>query len=178
VTYESMFGSRTIRAPYNHVDSLDEDVESDIRVLRLGRTYNEVARSFALMQGRSPGMEDDDGFTEAHGTGFLAAPASALAAIREADAIFTTCSTSGLNLMQHNPGPFDIILIDESAKATEREALIPLLQISDLILFLFLWGIPISLGLSSSLKYPLRVQFSTLRFWKDCLRAEENRLCR
>jgi AAA domain len=126
VTYESMFGSRTIRAPYNHVDSLDEDFESDIRVLRLGRTDNEVARSFALMQGRSPGMEDDESFTEAHGTGFLAAPASALAAIREADVLFTTCSTSGSNLMQHNPGPFDLILIDDSAQATESEALIPL----------------------------------------------------
>jgi hypothetical protein len=44
VTFESMFGSRTIRAPYNHVYSLDEDVESDIRLLRLGRTDNEVAR--------------------------------------------------------------------------------------------------------------------------------------
>jgi AAA domain len=125
VTFESMFGSRTIRAPYNHVYSLDEDVESDIRLLRLGRTDNEVARSFALMQGRSPGMEENDLFTEAHGTGFLAAPASALAAIREADVIFTTCSTSGSNLMQQIPGPFDLILIDESAQATELEALIP-----------------------------------------------------
>jgi superfamily I DNA and/or RNA helicase len=126
VTFESIFGSRTIRAPYNHVDSLDEDVESDIRVLRLGTTDNDVSRSFALMQGISPGMDDEYVFTEAHGTVFLAAPASTLASIREADVIFTTCSTSGSNLMQHNPGPFDLILIHESAHPTEPEALIPL----------------------------------------------------
>jgi superfamily I DNA and/or RNA helicase len=121
-----LVGSRTIRAPYNQVDSPDEDVESDIRVLQIGRTDNVVVHSFALMQGISPGMEDEDVFTEGHVTGFLAAPASTLASVREADVIFTTCSTSGSNLMQHNPGPFDLILIDESAQATEPEALIPL----------------------------------------------------
>jgi hypothetical protein len=173
-----MFGSRTIRAPYNHVDTLDEDVESDIRVLLLGRTDNDVARSFALMQGRSPVMEDEDVFTEAHGTGFLAAPASTLSSIREADVIFTTSSTSRSNLMQHNPGPFDLILIDESAQATEPEELIPLSAHFGPNTVLVLVGILISLGLSSSLKYPLRVQFSALRFWKDCMRAEENQLCR
>jgi hypothetical protein len=91
-TYEAMSRSRTIRAPYNHVDSLYEDVESDIRVLRLGRTDNYVASSLDLMKGRLPGMEDEESFTEAHGTVFLAVSASALASIREADVIFTACA--------------------------------------------------------------------------------------
>jgi DNA polymerase alpha-associated DNA helicase A len=119
---DSLIGSRSIRASQSHVVSLEDEEESDIRVVRLGRTDNSVAQSFSCMHERSANLEEDidtDIITRS------SAQHSALVSITEADIVFTTLATCGSEHLR-NIGNFDFILIDEAGQAMEPEALIPL----------------------------------------------------
>jgi hypothetical protein len=55
--YDSLTGSRSIHAPQCHVATLDDDDESDLRVVKLGRTDHAVARSFACAHEISTKLE-------------------------------------------------------------------------------------------------------------------------